>query len=792
VPRFSATLSFVLAVTVAAPGAVHARDSEPHTRFVRQAEIIEDAIARLSREFANPLALIRQFPFQGRLIDARVFYELGNYEHAAVMLLDVLENPAFQGNLELEAAQLLLGKCLLRIDNVKAAHRAFVEVTRGRDMALAEEARFHLIELALSEGSEPALRELVAQLGGRATSDRTRYGLGKAYLQLGDIDQAILWLQVIGPQSEFFAEARYYLGVAYTANKDYQQALSLFQSLAASLGDDPERTELVDLTWLALGRLQVEMGQMDRALTNYQRVGRQSPHYEVALYEMAWAYITFEQYDRALLAVDILLLTVEDEQIDVDAHVLRGRLNVMMNDYEEAMSSYSAILDRFAPIRNELVRFSRDPTDIQRYFQWLLERRSDQARLTAPLTERTSRWVESTDDIGRVARVFDRISAETEDIAVARAIGQDLEKLLAAQSRVELFPNLRDGWTRALVLENRLVLLLSAVLDAAATSVRGRVSAEDAAELAELIAWRRNLEDRAKRLPQTFEAYDRRQAAINERFLDLSRKHFLVEQGLEDVKRQLLALERYLDDQQFADFGEKLPPDREEEIRADIELEKRALQELFDELTKLKRTIEIEARSIGTGDATTAGESTLKRALLDAFDREGAFYDRVAMRVGGPVERDLRSFADLRSRIVTSFGRIASVVAAIDEEVAAKTAEIRGLVNRELGSLAGYATEAALYDAEGRDLARDMGEDLFRRAQDRMNEVVLEADVGILDVVWERKQQTTASLTRIAEERAARVRSLQADLEALRHGAADDPLEATRGARPGGAEEDEP
>ncbi len=771
--RTAVSLAIMTALSVGQPGDVRANEPKPADRFRKQMGNLEAAAERLSREFANPLAIVQRFPFHKRLIDAQVFYELGNYESAAIVLLDVLDNPSFRGNLETENAQLLLAKSLLRIGNVKPARDLLTEVTRGRDMRLAEQARFYLIEVALSDGSEQVLRDIVAQMGGSATSDRTRYALAKAHLRLGDPDKAILWLKVIGAQSELFPKAQYYLAVAHTANKQYQQALDIFTTLARSSGDTDEDAERRDLAWLAVGRLQAELGALGTSLTSYQNIGRHSPHYEVALYEMAWAYIKQEQYDKALLTVDILLLTVQDEQINVDAHVLRGRLSVLMSEYEEAMDSYTAILNRFAPIRNELTRFTRDPDDIQRYFQWLLERQSGEARLHAPLSQRTSKWIESTEDIARVATVFDRISGETRDIDQASDIGKELEKLLSSNNRVELFPNLRDGWTRALVLQNRLLLLSSAILDAEAASLAGKVDASDASEMAELVAWRRNLEERANALPTTFEAYGARKARVNERFLDLERKHFIVEQSLADVKRQLLALERYLNDKQFADGGDKLTDAHERSVRDDLQEEKSSLQGLFDELTDLKKVIDVEARRVGIGDAANQGEANLKETLIAAHKREGEFYERLGVQVGGGTARDLRELSDLRQRTRLAIARVDTVIAAIDDEVGVKTVELRGQVARELHALKAYATEVSLYDSEGRALARTMGEELFRRAQSRMDNVVLEADVGILDVVWERKQQSTRELQSVNGQRSDRLRQLQADLKALRHGAAD-------------------
>ena len=75
----------------------HAGEGGPK-KYGSQIANLEAAADRLVREFANPLAIVRKFPNQRRLIDARVFYELGQFENAAMLLIDVMERPDFQGD----------------------------------------------------------------------------------------------------------------------------------------------------------------------------------------------------------------------------------------------------------------------------------------------------------------------------------------------------------------------------------------------------------------------------------------------------------------------------------------------------------------------------------------------------------------------------------------------------------------------------------------------------------------------------------------------------------------------
>jgi hypothetical protein len=378
-----------------------------------------------------------------------------------------------------------------------------------------------------------------------------------------------------------------------------------------------------------------------------------------------------------------------------------------------------------------------------------------------------------------VASVFDRIAGEREDIRTAQATGEELEKILGAKNRVEMFPALREGWSQALVLENQLVRVAGAMLDRQAEVVHGRLDGNDTREHQELVQYRRRLEEQAGSLPQTFEAYEARQDQTSRRYRELERKNFFVEQGLADVQRQLQAIEKYLNTKQFSDdpTSDKLSAEREASLRADIESEKAELEKLYAQLVALKSEITLALKSVGTGDAASQGEQGLNAALLDAIAREGLFYDRVGARLGGTITADFATFSELRARVVTTITTLDGVIAAIDREVGSKTAELVSQVRNELESLEAYEAEVKGLDADGRRIASALGDDFFRRAAVRMDQVVLEADVGLLDVMWARKQDRTAELGRLADDKNRRLKQLQQDLDSIKGGAADEAAE---------------
>ncbi|MEC9072935.1 MAG: hypothetical protein VX938_11165, partial [Myxococcota bacterium] len=522
-----------------------------------------------------------------------------------------------------------------------------------------------------------------------------------------------------------------------------------------------------DLSVLALGRLMLENGDLVGSVNEYQRVSRFSTSYDVALYEMAWAYIKGEQYDKALNTIDSLLLTVKDPELDVEAHTLRGRLNIYLNDYESASETFDAIVARFAPIRNELAKFTRDPENIQRYFEWLLERESPTAKLRAPLTKRTADWVESSEDMARISAIFRDLSLQKQEVKSTQDIAKLLEKIVKSRNRVELFPGLKDGWAKTLVLENQLLGLSSNILDHQSELARRWLEPDEQGQLDSMLDWRRELERRLSKLPRTFEQYEEREERVAEKFLDLKRQSFVIGQRVRDIERQILALENYINDRQYNQSGDRFSDAKEDEFRAALENEKRRLVALQREFGRLEARLDVESHSVGAGDEAGQGDANLKRAVIESHKREGLFYDRTAVRSGKETGGHFRVLGDRRERIWQAMTRLTEIVAAIDLKVGEKVAELHDEIKREKKQIRRYERELSRYRVQGRQISQQIGSALFQKARDQMKQVVLKADVGLIDVAWQMKIEKVQAIRKVNRERSGKLSRLRRNLDEM-------------------------
>jgi tetratricopeptide (TPR) repeat protein len=734
--------------------------------FSRRLTNLQGAISRMVDLYSSPLTILAKHDVQSRLIDARVFFDLGQFENAGVLLMELVHTRSFKTSPDYTAAALMLGRCLVEMGNRKGAATYLSKVVASPDLRFSDEASHLLLSMVLDTASDEDVREQVDRAR-PPRSEKTRYVLGKAKLRLGDFQASLSILSAIGGQSPYFSRATYYRATALVALGRHPEAIGLFQSLVGQAGTGEHEARVRDLARLALGRLTLEQGDIVTAVTHYQMISRNSLSYEVALYEMAWAHIESEQYDKALNTIDSLLLTVKDPQLDVEAHTLRGRLNIFLDDHDSAVDTFEKIINRFAPIRNELDKFTRDPKNIQRYFQWLIERRGEGGNLNAPMTPRTATWVESTGEMKRMVEIFEELGDQNRELLTAQDMAQMLETVVASRSRVELFPELKDGWAQALIVENQLLALTSQMLEYQYQEKRESLSGPERAKLDRLRTWRRTLENRFKKLPMTFEQYQERKDRVDEGFLDLQRQTFLVSQRLKELEKELVAVEQYINEKQFGMGGDRYSEDQEQEFRLLIADEKDRIMGIQDSLDDLREELEVESRRVGAGGDANEGDGHLKQGLIAAYKREGLIYDALSETASGEPGRLGREMTRHRSVVWDTVARINEIVGSIDGRVAAAAIKLRAKIRKEATRLSRYSGELAAYEAEGREIGREIGERLFEESRDNMKALVRGADVGLIDVVWQQKRSETNAVNKLNIERSDRVSALDASLSEL-------------------------
>jgi hypothetical protein len=365
-----------------------------------------------------------------------------------------------------------------------------------------------------------------------------------------------------------------------------------------------------------------------------------------------------------------------------------------------------------------------------------------------------------------VVELFDEMAAEKRDVKESAKLAEMLDAALKSNTRLEMFPALRDKWLSLLENENQLVMLGQRTIALLGEHSKADQAGQERQQLAALLAENKRLFAAFKNIPATARAYSQRQSRVDNQLNELAAQTSLLRAQLASLRDELLATEKMLNERLFGAAAVVLSKEKEAEIRAGIDEEKNELRRISRLIDDLASDVEIDATRFGSGDSVSEDESKVRGMLL-ANQRSLQNGYNAVLRRAGKHPQDVATLQVARSRIDQTLLDIAATFRVIDGRVQERTSEMTKVLQHEQGNIAEYKITVSQYEEESRKLARDIGFTLIRRAQNRLADIVLEADLGLVDVAWQRKQDKAATIRGLQDERNTKVRRLQGVLESL-------------------------
>ena len=755
---------------------------------VRGVEIDTDNVkstaSLIDGDLKNAVARERKFPLDKRFIDAELAHERGNLGVASVLLTDLVGNPEFQRSREYGQALYMLGDCMFRTRNYMGARRYLDAIARQPASPYFQQALQQLADIAVRMHRISDLDMYAKRLDGVPENNRRaelQYQFGRAYFSAKLFDRARTFLQGVPQSDKHWPNAKFYLGAIKVANKKLDEAVVDFVDVAraASATDAASRPEqsVLDYANVALGRLLLQSRNFEESVRYYAAVDRNSPLYEEALYESAAAHVAAARAKKdkvaataetrkALEALDILLLTVSDDAIAVQAAVLRGRINMVDKQYDQADAAYQDVVERFGAITAELSRFAQDDKNLENFFNWLLNRASEEYTVVRPVSERVAKYIEKDEDMQRVVSLFDEMAAERADVRESDKLAKTIDAALREASRLDMFPELKDGWLRLAENQNRVVDVGRRTLDLLRRLTYTDMTPEEQAKADAMQEQRKRWEEAFAKVPPTKGDYLVRQNRVDQEFTklggDLSENRLLLEQ----VKNMATGVTKMLNDRLYVDGGIVMAKDKENEIRGSLGEVNDEVRRIFRDLEELNGNYEVASQAFGAGDRVTDDENTIRVKLMAAQRREQDAYALALTRLGRDSDALNRLNAvrkDLETTSAQMVGTLQAIAARANERVSAMLVTL----GQEKRNIAEYQATVRAYEDDSRTMARQVGYGLIRAAQTRLSDIVLEADLGRVDVAWQRKQEKADAIKALQEERNGRLRTLGEVLDNL-------------------------
>jgi hypothetical protein len=708
-----------------------------------------------------------------RFIDATIYCDLKHNEMCSLLLSSLMEDPKFkQDRMYFEGVR-MLGVAFFNQGNLVGAQRQFERLrTAGVNV---EAATGYLVEIAQRLGREAELKKLAAGIPLQGSTDGLLYIKGKALYFTRSYEGAVDVLRRVNATSADGIKAQYMTGASLVALGRLDDAQRVFASLVAGAKTEPQE-ELQQLAFIALGRLAYEKGEFSAAADFYQRVPRQSPHFERALYEVTHVYIRWastredtedrmRSFAKAEELLDILVSLTQDPELAREARTLSGRISMFLEKYELAKEAYQEVIDLFAATSGELTDLAQDPKNIEKFFDMMIRSDSNES-LNLFVSAEVISWMKTQPDLGRVVDMLSDVSEQRRTLDEARSIYQQLAFSLGQPNAWELFPGFSDVWLKSLEVENRLLDADTLLLDLEQALIRSKLDAIAVGKLDRLIAQRRAMENQLAAAPRTVGAYRTRSQATQTRVRAMSND--LDEQllRLRSTQEEILAMQKLVKEVKYKG-STSLEVKDEQQVLKELQQEGEKVAEYIRQANALRLEAEKQLLAAEVGDPLGRSEQDARAMLWKQHGEEAKFYVDASAALD-PASRGLIEDANvLRRDILDSMDRMRAQRESVAQKGKKLVQYYQQLLAEEKGNLDRRDSELKIVETEAVAFSRHVGAALFLKAKEELVKGVIEADLGLVDLTWQRKKDETDRIEAIQEERGRVIERLRGELRAI-------------------------
>ena len=753
-------------------GPARSSPSKSRERALKTVEEVERASTTLSAKVKGP----RSLRAETLIAEADLHLRTGQYD-IAIDKLNLVTELHTQGKTSEGTdadAHFLLGEAYFKTGELYSARRHFQHVTEhGDDPAyagLGGPAASRLVDVTLRIQRMDDLQGVLTQVDRmmlRSATEALKYARSKALFAMGRFDESIQQAQDVAGGSQYSQRAAYLRGTALmkkaqldTSGKadavpDYLQAIAAFEQAVvpeASAGKENSPTsEITDLAWLAVARLHYEARDFDRASIAYQKIQRQSDHFAEALFEFAWTNVRLGRYSLAQRALEALSVLNPGLLDGADGELLRADLLLREGKFHEAEEAYTSVRGKFDPLRERVHAYITAHDDPALYYDKLT---GVDIEVTHDLPELAVDWAREAAEEDRVFAIVDDVARSRNLIKRSRKIVSLLRAALGSNARAKVFPEVLQQLESVVALLNQLGtarLSLARGMDEVATT--------GPAPLEKVRAERRKLMDRLGEVPTNPGDFTVRQAQSEKSWNGVSQTLQRLQLQADHMRALVNGLRRML--AEASRYGVAADEASLERFRQEIDENEKDLAVYSRRIDDLRAQVEMGRVQSGFGDERFQEDEKVRLGFRELFGQE------VQLAQGSRDNSESsysKSVAPILTRMVTVEARLDGFMKQLNAAVASQSEEVESVLVAEASAIEAYASRLDTVDQHARVLVGEVAKQNFIRARDRLRDVVMRADVGLVQQAWEVREEQKQRVFDLLRERAQEDRLINDEL----------------------------
>lgn len=738
-------------------------DAEREYRTLAQR--LEQAEKDAGSSEASPITVATQ-----RLAAAEEQYALGDWLHASILLSAVVDEPVARQAEFYPRAVFLLADSLRNRGSCKAAADLYAELLAMPSAPDRAAAAAGALDCAVKLGRymefDALAREALRAATGAPSPEVLYIAAKGAFFRrdLKDDERIKLALEAFSRvPPPYNLAARYFEGVLELQAKRQDSAFERFHECAGLPTVNPQQAEIREYCTLACGRILAEQGKYAEALERYRQLPVESQHFDEAEYESAWALVKAGKLDQALRVAEVIADLAPDSAAAPQATILQGHLHLKLGRYSKALEAYNRVINTYAPVRDEIDAVLTMHEDPARYFEELVSHKGKAFDVAALLPPLALRWASRSGGVAGAISLAGGIHDGRNAVLEAEGIAARIEAALARGGAIDAFPALRKAWTASDAVETASVWMEADLTDRVIGVFGATLPADRRVEIDQVRARRKPLEAPLATLPRTLEEADARQARLRERMASVEREasrfDYLVSGCTAAIDATELWVERYRaqlggDAESRAEFADELR--RQRAVVAAYQAEVRDIRQAIG-----------EARDKVSGVALATGEAGVRERFLSALADERKLLDAPRSGLGQDRLQELERGEELIYRLAKLRDRAQAVKASSARAAEARAGALRARIAVERRELQSQASAIDSVVQEAKTFVGELAFRSFRDVREQFYQLVLKADVGIVDVAWSRKRERLDKIQQLSQQKATELQQLDRDFKNL-------------------------
>jgi ElaB/YqjD/DUF883 family membrane-anchored ribosome-binding protein len=196
-------------------------------------------------------------------------------------------------------------------------------------------------------------------------------------------------------------------------------------------------------------------------------------------------------------------------------------------------------------------------------------------------------------------------------------------------------------------------------------------------------------------------------------------------------------------------------------MQNELSNQRKAVEQMQETLVSIRSDVESGSLQFGVGDVADKKDDELKQRLRSVSDSERNLLRNQGGRLGARINGVYSTIDDVEKNLAL-FKR------EVENEAVRRTEMIEKTVQTERDKIASYSSEIQSLGSEAEEVVGGVAFENFSSVRKRFQELVLKADVGIIDVAWLRKEEHTARVAELTKGRLREIKVLDDEFQQVK------------------------